>query len=69
MRQMLMSCHVCHKPSGSGTEMSKCSACGQRRYCSQACQAADWKAVHKTQCAADDADSKKKGKKKGGKKR
>ena len=58
--------------------MSKCAGCGQRRYCSAACQAADWKAGHRVQCKKiqsgsmrkDGSDLKKKGnnKKKGGKK-
>ena len=76
MRQCLLSCSVCHKSSAeTSNDMLKCAGCGQRRYCSAACQAADWKAGHKAQCKKiqsdlkDGGDLKKKGnKKKGGKK-
>ncbi|XP_055343135.1 N-lysine methyltransferase SMYD2-like [Paramacrobiotus metropolitanus] len=34
-----------------GQELRICSGCKLHRYCSAACQAADWKAEHKTECA------------------
>jgi TPR repeat protein len=33
-------------------EFRRCSACGSAIYCSRACQALDWKRVHRGQCAA-----------------
>ncbi|XP_066335394.1 F-box protein At1g67340-like isoform X2 [Miscanthus floridulus] len=33
-------------------EFRRCSACGSAIYCSRACQALDWKRVHRAQCAA-----------------
>lgn len=40
-------CAVCGEPG-----LSRCSRCGQAAYCSRACQKSDWKAGHKTACAA-----------------
>ena len=39
-----MPCHVCREPS-----KSQCPSC-KTRYCSKACQRADWKNGHKKQC-------------------
>ncbi|KAL4423686.1 hypothetical protein ABPG75_000987 [Micractinium tetrahymenae] len=46
-------CHDCGAGAGSGpppgVQLKKCSRCGTARYCSKACQAADWN-VHKQVC-------------------
>jgi hypothetical protein len=35
-------------------EFRRCSVCGAANYCSRACQALDWKRVHKAQCVPMD---------------
>ncbi|GFR42339.1 hypothetical protein Agub_g3249, partial [Astrephomene gubernaculifera] len=40
-------CHGCGHKFAS---YQRCGGCRQRRYCSRACQAADWRAGHKQQC-------------------
>ncbi|RDX42292.1 hypothetical protein OH76DRAFT_135518 [Lentinus brumalis] len=35
---------------GSPSDLKACAACGQRYYCSKACQKAHWKDRHKTEC-------------------
>ncbi|XP_028807093.1 ubiquitin carboxyl-terminal hydrolase 18 [Neltuma alba] len=48
MPGVLMQDPVCAVCGQSGTK--KCSRCKAVRYCSEACQVADWKSRHKTKC-------------------
>eukprot|EP00123_Amoebidium_parasiticum_P006800 comp17667_c0_seq1/m.17468 comp17667_c0_seq1/g.17468 ORF comp17667_c0_seq1/g.17468 comp17667_c0_seq1/m.17468 type:complete len:476 (-) comp17667_c0_seq1:791-2218(-) len=43
-------CHRCFQKPKSGEILQRCSACRYVRYCGKACQAADWKEIHKLEC-------------------
>ncbi|KAK2731936.1 hypothetical protein FQN55_004409 [Onygenales sp. PD_40] len=40
-------CTTCHKPPTPTTPLKRCARCHSARYCSPACQKADWKRSHK----------------------
>lgn len=44
-------CAACFRPADGGRQLLRCSRCRHARYCSAACQSADWK-WHKYECAA-----------------
>ncbi|GAQ79709.1 hypothetical protein KFL_000360260 [Klebsormidium nitens] len=46
---MLKHCWQCRK---EGTALMKCAKCEKARYCSKACQKADWKSGHRDECEA-----------------
>jgi len=55
--------HVCHRAAcgkleGDGTRFSLCSGCKAVRYCSRACQKADWK-IHKARCQSSVSEQQK----------
>ncbi|CAI7919360.1 unnamed protein product [Closterium sp. NIES-54] len=47
----LCSNSCCGRSETRRQEFRCCSACGEAKYCSRACQALDWKAGHKLVCA------------------
>lgn len=44
----------CGRPETRRHEFRRCSVCGTVNYCSRACQALDWKLVHKAKCTPMD---------------
>ena len=52
-RRRRRTCDVCGDVAGKDQPpFPVCDGCGARRYCGEACQAADWEAGHKQTCAA-----------------
>ncbi|CAH2070657.1 unnamed protein product [Thlaspi arvense] len=41
----------CGRPETRSHEFRRCSVCGKVNYCSRGCQALDWRAKHKMECA------------------
>ena len=51
-------CDECGTPESDLTSpLKRCAKCGTKRYCSRACQTADWTTNHKKQCARLAADA------------
>ncbi|KAF3337176.1 F-box protein [Carex littledalei] len=46
---------MCGRVETRRHEFRRCSVCGKANYCSRACQAMDWKRVHRVDCVPPDA--------------
>ena len=53
--QQRRQCAACGAAAGKGVKLRKCARCRQVRYCSPACQAADW-ARHRAECSSGAAE-------------
>ncbi|KAD2806092.1 hypothetical protein E3N88_39469 [Mikania micrantha] len=47
----MCSYNECGRPETRKNEFRRCSGCGKVNYCSRGCQAHDWRAHHKMECA------------------